>query len=189
MIVHQNDRWALFGAKFFSKQNDRKNDRCRMIADFGLKYFNKMIVEMIAQKPWFWENFNHFMHVYTRNCIFTLKIDFQAVFMHVYTRNCEFTLENWFSSSFYACIHAKLHIYIGKLVFKLFLCMHTCEIAYLQYKIGIQAVFTHVYFQIQYIWKIKLKWSRKMIVGKWSATWEFLIMKMIIDVDNGGRRL
>ena len=169
MIVHQNDRWALFGANFFSKQNDRKNDRCRMIADFGLKYFNKMIVEMIAQKPWFWEIFNHFMHVYTRNCIFTL--------------------ENWFSSCFYACIHAKLWIYTRKLVFKLFLCMHTREIAYLQYKIGFQAVFTHVYLQIQYIWKIKIKWSRKMIVGKWSATWEFLIMKMIIDGYNGGRRL
>ena len=102
--------------------------------------------------------------------------------LHIY-------IENWFSSCFYACIHAKLWIYTRKLVFKLFLCMHTREIAYLQYKIGFQAVFTHVYLQIQYIWKIKIKWSRKMIVGKWSATWEFLIMKMIIDVDNGGRRL
>ena len=66
------------------------------------------------------------MTLYTREIAYLhWKIGFQAVFMHVYTRNCEFTLENWFSSSFYACIHAKLHIYIIKLVFKLFYaCIH-----------------------------------------------------------------
>ena len=65
-----------------------------MIADFGLKIFNKMIVEMIAQKPWFWENFNH-LWMYIREIAYLhWKIGFQAVFMHVYTRNCEFTLEN-----------------------------------------------------------------------------------------------
>ena len=63
--------------------------------------------------------------------------------MHAHTRNCIFTLENWFPSSYYACIHAKLHIYIRKLVFKLFLCMYTREIAYLHWKIGTQTVFMH----------------------------------------------
>ena len=154
-------------------------------------FSNKMIEKMIVAE---W-SLTLVWNILTKWSLkWSLKnLDFEKIStilcMTVYTRNCIFTLENWFSSCFYACIHAKLWIYTRKLVFKLFLCMHTREIAYLQYKIGFQAVFTHVYLQIQYIWKIKIKWSRKMIVGKWSATWEFLIMKMIIDVDNGGRRL
>ena len=53
------------------------------------------------------EKISTILCMYTREIAYLhWKIGFRAVFMHVYTLNCEFTLENWFSSSFYACIHA-----------------------------------------------------------------------------------